>query len=518
MKKRLLIVLAAVVLFSGCDAIKGLFGEDTGSDDSGGSGVAVSFNDIAVAAGGTTTLVSLFFDKDIEGLSDADITVDGGGTGATGGTLVRTGPGTYALAVLDVGVAGEIAVRVAKSGWNITPASQTAQVNYNPDAVPVILSSVIPDGTAGSVTTTAIALTFNTDITLQDGDITLAAGSTGAVRGNLTGSGKTYALALSGITAAGQVTVTMAKTGYAITPAISQVTVHLLTPLATGGTITYDPPMGVPDWEIHTFTYNDGEPETLAFSPSVSSVTADYLIVAGGGGAGGDNGAGQFTQFDYAGGGGAGGLLYKTGGPLSLQNGSVAIVVGAGGAGGVPGQRGANGGLSAIGSIEVHGGGGGGAAGNINMNGVDGGSGGGGASSGSGGSNTAGSRSSDDTDIQGHSGGVASTQNSWHDGGGGGGGAGSPGGNGSGNGGRGTGGNPWNATDTGAPWIQTAAKTNLFSRGGDGGGTNAPDGGSTGANYGDGGSGGKSSNTPNSGGSGHDGIVVIRFPWSAVAP
>jgi hypothetical protein len=55
----------------------------------------------------------------------------------------------------------------------------------------------------------------------------------------------------------------------------------------------------------------------------------------------------------------------------------------------------------------------------------------------------------------------------------------------------------------------TATSKAEFSRGGDGGGNNSPDGGKVGTNYGDGGSAGKNRQKP--GAAGKEGIVVIRF-------
>jgi hypothetical protein len=285
------------------------------------------------------------------------------------------------------------------------------------------------------------------------------------------------------------------------------VTVGPVTPRdSVEGTVSYMPVEGDPSkiWEIHTFTAS----VTLMFS-SNDPVTADYLIVAGGGGSGGDRT--NNTDLDFSGGGGAGGLMYKTNETLSLTGSAVTVTVGAGGGGGAKEAQGGNGEPSAIGTITVPGGGGGGGA-LTNMDGRPGGSGGG---SGAGqGSNhgTAGGRSSNDPAILGNPGGN---------------GGGNSGGSGGGAGGAGTtegtsgatatmGGAPWNAATAGASWLVDATKTaefpagvTEFSRGGNGGGTNAPQGGKAGVNYGDGGSSGNNRQQP--GGAGHSGVVVIRF-------
>jgi hypothetical protein len=281
--------------------------------------------------------------------------------------------------------------------------------------------------------------------------------------------------------------------------------------LAGGGTISFAKVEGsspVKWWEIHTFTAS----ETLTFPSGYSSLTADYLIVAGGGGAGGE----MINASDYAAGGGAGGLLYKTGALLPLTGNSVAVTVGAGGAQGAPEKHGANGADSAIGAVVVPGGGGGGGVGGADhsiLNGSDGGSGGGNAAGNASINNSnagdPGKRlASIDPEIQGNNGGKADNTNSKPDSGGGGGGAGGAGQNASTSAG-GAGGAPWNAATAGAPWLAAAAGTTEFSRGGGGGGPTSPAGGKAGVNYGDGGSAGNNSKT--SDGSGHGGVVVIRF-------
>jgi hypothetical protein len=505
----LAVLLAAVLLFAGCDAIKGLLGEDSGPDGGGsGGGVPVVFQEIDVAGGGTTTLVTLVFDRDIPGLSDRDVTItDAGDTGAVKVALSPTSEkGIYTLAVSGVRETGEITISVGKSGYAFTPATQKAVVNFDETANKVTFANAIADGAAGSQTTTALILTFGQPgISLEPGDITLWPDSTGATVVGLQGSGTNYSLGITGIAAEGDVTVTVVKDGYAVSPATVQVTVHHQTsPLAGGGAVTLMP---VEDdfsqvWEIHTF--NAPGTYTLSFSPGIDSVTADYLIVAGGGGGGGDR-IGSIGA-DYAGGGGAGGLLYEPKATLSLQSGSVAVVVGKGGEGGSAEKQGTNGEDSAIGNTVVLGGGGGGGAWS-NLNGRNGGSGGGGGSGLTALVGTIGNRSSGiDTKIKGHNGGVGSATGS-DDSGGGGGGAESAGQNGSGTT-AGAGGNPWTASANDASWVSTVTEGTVeFSRGGNGGSPNAPVG--AGVNYGDGGTGGN--NTGGSGGSGHSGIVVIRF-------
>jgi hypothetical protein len=239
----LAVLLAAVLLFAGCDAIKGLLGEDSGPDSGGsgsGGGVPVVFQDIEVAESGTTTLVTLVFDRDIPGLSDRDVTItDAGSTGAVAGFLSPTeAAGAYTLAVSGVKETGEIAISVGKSGYTFTPATQKAVVNFDETAQTVTFVNAIADGAAGLQTTTALTLTFNAAFAtpLQMSDITLWPGSTGAAMGGLFPSGDgAYLLAVPGVAAEGDVYVTVVKDGYAVRPATVQVTVHHETAPLAGG-------------------------------------------------------------------------------------------------------------------------------------------------------------------------------------------------------------------------------------------------------------------------------------------
>jgi len=113
---------------------------------------------------------------------------------------------------------------------------------------------------------------------------------------------------------------------------------------ATGGIITYDD-----TYVYHTFPWSG------TFTP-LTSLTADYLVVAGGGGAGGA----QATDVG-SGGGGAGGLrctVGATGGGGTLEsalsltaNTGYTVTVGAGGAGGFDTAYGTNGSNSVFSTI-----------------------------------------------------------------------------------------------------------------------------------------------------------------------
>ena len=136
---------------------------------------------------------------------------------------------------------------------------------------------------------------------------------------------------------------------------------------ATGGTVTIITDGGT-NYRVHTFTSSG----TLLV---YGSLTAEYLIV-GGGGAPGESWS--------TGGGGGGGVLYTSAGSgISVTAGSYSIVVGAGGTANDNALN--DGGDSSALGLTAIGGGGGGA---FNANGNSGGSGGGGGSAS--GSNTVG--------------------------------------------------------------------------------------------------------------------------------
>jgi hypothetical protein len=228
----------------------------------------------------------------------------------------------------------------------------------------------------------------------------------------------------------------------------------------------------------------------------ISTVSASYLVVAGGGGAGGDLGAG----------GGAGGLL--TGTATLNTTLSYTITVGAGGAGDVNAINGINGSNSAISIVSVTSIGGGGGAGDTSKAGNNGGSGGGGQGV-SAGTGTVG---------QGNNGGIGQNGSA----GGGGGGASSAGGagtvNNGGNGGSGTASSISGSSITyaggggggGSISRGGSAGTGGSGGGGNGNGTSAGAGSSGTANLGGGGGGGSISG--GDGGNGGSGVVIVSYP------
>jgi hypothetical protein len=183
--------------------------------------VAVTFNSLTAdgSATATTTKLTLTFDKDITGLAVMDITLNAGSTGAQKGTLTKaSGTGVYELTLTGITATGNVSVTVTKSGYTVS-GSKTAQVfYYSAPAVTVTFNSLTADGSA-TASTTKLTLTFNTDIAnLAATDITLTPNSTGVQKGTLTKASGTgvYDLALTGITATGNISVSVTKTGYTI--------------------------------------------------------------------------------------------------------------------------------------------------------------------------------------------------------------------------------------------------------------------------------------------------------------
>jgi hypothetical protein len=275
---------------------------------------------------------------------------------------------------------------------------------------------------------------------------------------------------------------------------------------------------------------NDGTYWYHAFESSgtftaTQGITCDYLVVAGGGGAGGYG----------SGGGGAGG--FRTATSQALTAGNYAVVVGAGGAAGYNTTAGFSGSISSFRTTESAGGGGTGYGGTGIQSGGSGGGGFGGLS-GPKGANGGGFGNTPSTSpSQGNDGGDGSPSASNY-GTGGGGGAGAVGGNGTGSaGGNGGIGSSTAISGGSATGLgQLSSSTYYFAGGGGGattfggtGGTGGIGGGGNGksgsantngdsgtANTGGGGGGGSVLNAPGSarGGAGGSGIVIIRYPMA----
>ncbi|MDR2608711.1 MAG: hypothetical protein LBC57_10000 [Treponema sp.] len=76
----------------------------------------------------TTSVLILAFDKDIEGLTLEDITINAGTTGVIGETLSRRSLGVYELAVSGITESGTITVTVSRAEYVISPASRSTEI------------------------------------------------------------------------------------------------------------------------------------------------------------------------------------------------------------------------------------------------------------------------------------------------------------------------------------------------------------------------------------------------------
>jgi len=245
---------------------------------------------------------------------------------------------------------------------------------------------------------------------------------------------------------------------------------------------------------IHTFT-------TSGTLGPITTLSASYLIVAGGGGA-------------SFGGAGAGGLLSGSGITID-PNSTYLVTVGAGGTGqastGPTGTNGSNSTFSMVSTAAV--GGGGGGAANAPLNGASGGSGGGGGNNGTGGAGTSG---------QGFAGGTGYTDGSSYGLGGGGGGASAvgqslnAGSNAGGNGGSGTA-SSISGTSTfyaggGGGGGHTSGSRAGGTGGAGGGGNGSMSGNATAGTANTGGGGGGAGTASGNGGTGGSGVVIISYP------
>jgi hypothetical protein len=281
---------------------------------------------------------------------------------------------------------------------------------------------------------------------------------------------------------------------------------------ATGGIITYDD-----TYVYHTFPWSG------TFTP-LTSLTCDYLVVAGGGS------GGNSTRFGGAGGGGGGGVrctVGATGGggtlesALSLTAQAYTVTVGAGGAGatGAPldgtqsrasGTAGSN---SVFATITSTGGGGGGGREDAGLTGGSGGGGGASNGSGAGGARTA-------SPVQGFAGGTGNGTGTTNDRAGAGGGGGSAAGTNAGTGTGGAGGNGVTTSISGTSTVYAGggggnrgAVNSNHGSGGTGGGTAGSYDGSSSASANTGGGSGAAGGVTGGTGSGNggSGIVIVRY-------
>jgi hypothetical protein len=262
-------------------------------------------------------------------------------------------------------------------------------------------------------------------------------------------------------------------------------TTAVTAPKATGGNIVANDGT----YWYHAFL-------TSGYFVPQTALTANCLVIGGGGASGPDASSGQGA------GGGAGGVFYAISQPLTAT--SYPVTIGAGGAANAPnsGVRGGNGTNSQFGSLTVGLGGGGGGPGNSNLGGATGGSGGGGGGGPTAGTGAASTQSGTGGTGYGNSGGNGVSVNA---GGGGGAGASASGSSG------GAGLNTWSA------WA-SATNTGIsgyYAGGGAGWATGSPGAGNSGSVSGTASAANAPANVGGGGngyvGAGGSGIIIIRY-------
>jgi len=226
LKGMAVITAVTILILTGCPEVP-LEPPGTGNPD---GNTSVKFTGLTADGSetATTTKLTLTFDKDIEGLSAADVIMDAGSTGTIKGSLTRTDMGTYELAV-GVNAGGSVTVTVSKSGYVITDGPKTVTVYryVSPTDILVNFTDLKADGSA-TAATTKLTLTFDKDIDgLSAADVIMDAGTTGAIIGGLTKTGQgVYELAVAGISSDGSVAVAVSKSGYNISGGPKTVTVY----------------------------------------------------------------------------------------------------------------------------------------------------------------------------------------------------------------------------------------------------------------------------------------------------
>ncbi|MDR2741093.1 MAG: hypothetical protein LBB98_02945 [Treponema sp.] len=169
-----------------------------------GTGWSVTAN--GVNGTETTTVLAFIFDEDAALTKDAIDVTDGTGSVTTGNL---TGGGKTWSLEITVTKAGSVKVTINGVEKAVTVYKAGAEI----PGEPAITYSVSANGTVNTTNTTGITFTFSGDVTLTKDIITVTDGTGSVTTGSLTGSGKTWMLALTGVAAQGTVTVSINKEG-----------------------------------------------------------------------------------------------------------------------------------------------------------------------------------------------------------------------------------------------------------------------------------------------------------------
>lgn len=160
-----------------------------------------------------THRLTLVLDGDVgEEITEADIALGAGTTGAEKGVMTYLGDGRFELSLRNIRTAGEVSVGIAKGGYEFVPDTRNIAVYPWRETQWI---SLVADGSAREKST-KLTFTFDSDLEgFSVDDITLNAGKTGATAGELTAVGNgVYELALTGIVESEKISVTVLCSGY----------------------------------------------------------------------------------------------------------------------------------------------------------------------------------------------------------------------------------------------------------------------------------------------------------------
>jgi hypothetical protein len=159
----------------------------------------------------SSTTLTFVFSEEVSDLSASDITLADGSGSASKGDLTKSGQ-NWSLAI-TVSKAGTVTVSINKTGIDSDPQTVTVHKAGETPTPQTTTYTAEANGTAGTETSTAITFTFSGEISgLTVADITVTDGTGSASKGELTGSGQTWSLAIT-VAMAGDVAVSINKTG-----------------------------------------------------------------------------------------------------------------------------------------------------------------------------------------------------------------------------------------------------------------------------------------------------------------
>ena len=192
-------LLGAALLFAGCEQF---------TDNSSADPITYTAEADGINGADTSSIINFEFSKAVADLTAYDISVTDGTGSVTKGELTGSGI-TWTLAI-TVTTAGNVKVSINKTG--IEAAEKDVAVHKAGEAVGTTYTAAA-NGTNNSQDSTTITLTFSEAVTdLAADDITVTTGTGSVTKGELSGSGTTWTLGITVVTA-GNVKVSINKTG-----------------------------------------------------------------------------------------------------------------------------------------------------------------------------------------------------------------------------------------------------------------------------------------------------------------